>query len=245
MSEERQRIDDLARQVVVSFGAGLAGYMGPGAGAVAAGAAPLVLAGLDYVSATIWSRRLDHAAEALTDGAEAFGAETPEEFIAFVEAAVSDEEHQELLARALTIAQDTAMRDKRRALGRALANAASDTGTKVDEELLQIRVLADLDEPHIRVLRLLATTPQHAIEGLDIPTWTQWGIGKDDPGLKVTALVVLDVLERHGLVSTGTMVRTPRGRMEPIYTITPYGKWFLTSLAEPEQPRPEIVASAI
>lgn len=77
--------------------------------------------------------------------------------MAFVEAAVSDEEHQELLARALTIAQDTAMRDKRRALGRALASAASDTGTKVDEELLFIRVLADLDEPHIRVLRLMST----------------------------------------------------------------------------------------
>ena len=35
----------------------------------------------------------------------------------FVEAAASDEQHQELLARALTIAQDTAMRDTRRALG--------------------------------------------------------------------------------------------------------------------------------
>jgi hypothetical protein len=32
-------------------------------------------------------------------------------------AAVSDEDRQELLARALTIAQDTAMRDKRHALG--------------------------------------------------------------------------------------------------------------------------------
>ena len=53
MSEERQDIDDLARQVVVSFGAGLAGYLGPGAGAIAAGAAPLMLAELDYVSAII------------------------------------------------------------------------------------------------------------------------------------------------------------------------------------------------
>jgi len=84
-----------------------------------------------------------------------FGAKKREEFKAFVEAAVSDEEHQELLARALTIAQDTAMRDKRRVLGRALAAAASDTGTKVDEELLFIRVVADLDEPHIRLLRLM------------------------------------------------------------------------------------------
>ena len=59
--------------------------------------------------------------------------------------AFTDLEHQELLARALTMAQDTAMRDKRRALGRALASAAADTGTKIDDELLFIRVLADLD----------------------------------------------------------------------------------------------------
>jgi hypothetical protein len=104
---------ELARQVVVGFAAGLAaGYAGPLPGAVAAGAAPLVQAGMDYISATIGSRRLDHATETLTDGADEFGARTPKEFVEFVKAAVSDEEHQELLARALTIAQDTAMRDK-------------------------------------------------------------------------------------------------------------------------------------
>jgi hypothetical protein len=53
----------------------------------------------------------------------------------FVKAAVSDEERQELLARALTIAQDAAMRDKRRALGRVVVQAASDIG-KIDKELV-------------------------------------------------------------------------------------------------------------
>ena len=51
------------------------------------------------------------------------------------------------------------MRDKRRALGRALAAAASDSGTKVDAEMLFIRVLAELDEPHVRLLRLMSTPP--------------------------------------------------------------------------------------
>jgi hypothetical protein len=68
------------------------------------------------------------------DAADEYGAETEEQFVAFMKAVVSDEEHQELLARTLTVARDTAMRDKRRALGRALASAASDTGTKVDAE---------------------------------------------------------------------------------------------------------------
>jgi hypothetical protein len=45
---------ELARQVVVNVGAGLAaGYAGPLAGTVAAGAAPVVLAGMDWISATI------------------------------------------------------------------------------------------------------------------------------------------------------------------------------------------------
>jgi hypothetical protein len=93
----------------------------PLTGAAAAGAVPAVLAGMDFIAATIGFRRMRHATQALTDGADDYGARTPEDFIEFVKVAVSDEEHQELLARALTIAQDTAMRNKRRALGRALA----------------------------------------------------------------------------------------------------------------------------
>jgi hypothetical protein len=81
--------------------------------------------------------------------------------VEFLRAAVTDPEHQELLARALIMAQDTAMRDKRRALGRALASAAADTGTNVDDGLPFIRVLADLDPPHIRCLRIMAAGPSH------------------------------------------------------------------------------------
>ncbi len=47
------------------------------------------------------------------------------------------------------------MRDKRRVLGRALANALDDTGTRVDDEIAFVRMLADLDPVHIRVLKLL------------------------------------------------------------------------------------------
>src|SRR5690349_7427061 len=121
VADKQQSLHEVAKQVVVNVAAGLAGYLGPGASAIAAGAAPIVLAGLDYISATIGSRRLDHATETLTDAAEEFGAETTEEFVEFVKAAVSDEDRQELLARALMIAQDTAMRDKRRADNRRQA----------------------------------------------------------------------------------------------------------------------------
>lgn len=159
MPDEVNR-SELARQVVANFAAGLAaGYAGPLADALATGALPVAQVGMDYIAAKIGSRRVEHATETLEDAGDAFGAETPEDFIEFVKAAVSDAERQELLARALTIAQDTALRDKRRALGRALASAASDIGTKVDDEMAFVRVLADLDAVHVRVLRIMSQRP--------------------------------------------------------------------------------------
>jgi hypothetical protein len=215
---------EIARQVVLTWAAGVAGYLGPGAGALAAAAVPLALAGLDHMSGVINSRRLEHDTETLLDAAEAFGANTAEEFGDFIKAALSDEWHQELLARALTIAQDTAMRDKRRALGRALAAAASDTGTRVDEELQFIRVLADLDEPHIRLLRLMSTS---------VSQWPPWRILEQDPGL-TSPWALQSVLARHQLISGGHEVLPPHVEIRPDYTITEYGEWFLTRLAEPE-----------
>ena len=197
---------------------------------------------MDYISATIGSRRLEHATETLTDAADEYGATTPEEFVAFVEAAVSDAGHQELLARVLTIAQDTAMRDKRRARGRALAAAASDTGTKVDDELLFIRALDDLDSPHIRCLRIMATEPPHldavnrqmlAVGRQTIRQWHPSDIAQQDSGLADAVEALLPVLDRNGLISGGHEVITQAGH-EPEYVITPYGEWFLTRLADPE-----------
>src|ERR1017187_5350490 len=126
---------ELARQVVVNLAAGAAsGYAGPLAGTAAAGAAPAVLAAMDYIAAVIGKRRREHAAEALSDAADEAGSQTPEEFTEFVQAALRDDEYQELLARALAVAMDTAMRDKRRALGRSVASAADETGTAVRSE---------------------------------------------------------------------------------------------------------------
>lgn len=69
------------------------------------------------------------------------------------------------------------MRDKRRALGRVLASAADETGTKVDDEMLFIRVLADLYPPHIRCLRIMATEPPH----LDAINRQRQAIGGERP----------------------------------------------------------------
>ena len=233
---------EIARQVVVNAAAGLASAGGPVVGAIAAGAAPIVLGALDWMSVSVNDMRMDNATETVTDAAGAYGAETEEEFANFIRAIVSDKEHLELLARALTVAQDTASRDKRRALGRALASAASEKGTKVDDELLFIRVLADLDPPHIRCLWIMRSEPPHqdavnrqrkAIGEAPVRQWHPSDIAAQDPGLTDAVWALLPVLARHQLISGGYEVLTWAGR-EPEYIITSYGEWLLDRLAEPE-----------
>jgi len=99
--------------VVVAVATGVVGLAGPVPAAVATGAAPLVQAAINHVRDVIGRSRLDHQVEIVLDGAEAYGAKTFEDFGDFIEAAVQDDEHRELLARALAAGQDAAMRDKR------------------------------------------------------------------------------------------------------------------------------------
>jgi hypothetical protein len=232
MGNDESRHGLAIRLVAAAIGAS-AGLAGPDGAMTGAGLTPLLEDALGRIYDSLDSRRREHAAQTLTDAADEVSADTSEQFVKFIEAALSDAEHQELLARALTIAQDTAMRDKRRALGRALASAVSETGTKVDDELVFIRVLADLDEAHIRVLRIMTTVPDHlSARGLDVRQWYPWSIAQADPGLADPVWALLRVLEYHALVWSSGEAITPYG-MQPEYTITPYGEWFLARLADP------------
>jgi hypothetical protein len=237
MSGSQDPKRELAMQVVVAVAAGTASLQNPVAGAVATGLSPLALAGLGRISAAIRGRRLEHSAETLTVAADASGAETVEEFAAFVEAAVSDDEHQELLARALIIAQDTAMRAKRHAIGRALAAAASDTGTKVDEELLFIRAVADLDAPHIRLLALMASEDpsEGRLSASVFPgSWSLQAILLRDRGLEGALPALIRTLEAHGLIETVSSAATPLQSSRQAYRLTSAGGQLLERLAEGE-----------
>ena len=211
-----------------------AGLAGPDAAMAGTALTPMIEDALGHIFDRIDSHRRENAAETLTDAADEFGATTPEQFVRFVEDAVSSPEHQELLARALTIAQDTAMRAKRRALGRALASAVAETGTTVDEELGFIRTLADLDPADIRVLRLADTVPEHLrARGYEAKQWYPWSIAQADPGLANSAWTSFRVLEQHGLVWSSGDGLTPYGH-QPEYSITGLGEYFLARLVEPE-----------
>jgi hypothetical protein len=95
------------------------------------------------------------------DAADAAGVPLGE----FMDLAVSDDRRHELFARSMRIAQDTALRDKRRALGRALAAGVMGDDARIDEELLFMRAVDDLDEMHLRLLgraRLLSDSQVYA-----------------------------------------------------------------------------------
>jgi hypothetical protein len=104
------------------------------------------------VLGSLRGHRSAHVAETLEDAAEAAG----DPIGLFVEKAVADERCEELLARTLTVAQDTDLRDKRRALGRVLASGIAGDDAKIDDELLFVRAVADIDTPHIRLLARMA-----------------------------------------------------------------------------------------
>ena len=235
---DRDEVLELAEQTVVAVLVGGATLAGPDVAATATALGPLLQAGLSTIVNSIKSTRTDHAAEALLDAAREADATRGDAFIEFIQDAVSDERSQELLARALTIAQDAASRAKRRAVGRSIAAAVSDKDTKVDEELIFLRVLDDLDAPHFRLLRLLdnEVPPHHgdpARPRLAVPSgWMRWDIREADPGLGDAVWALLSGLQRHGLVSAGEL-RTPSGAEEPIYSLTDYGHRLIKRLADP------------
>jgi hypothetical protein len=229
---------ELAEQTAVAMLVGGVSAAGTDAAAIAATAAPLLQAALSAIVESIRGTRTKHAAEALMDAAHEAGVAGVEAFAEFIEDALSDERSQELLARALAVAQDAASRDKRRAAGRSIAAGVADKGTRVDEELIFLRVLDDLDAPHFRLLNLMnvETPPHHgdsARPRLAVPTgWMRWDIAQADGGMAETVWALLSGLQRHGLVST-TEFRTADGVQEPVYSVTDYGRRFLGRLSDP------------
>jgi hypothetical protein len=187
-----------------------------------------------------WNR---HAAETLADAAEASGERVEDLLLK----AVSDDRRHELLARALGVAQDTALRDKRRALGRALAAGIAGDDARVDDELLFVRAVADLDEPHIRLLALLSS--KHALAGemsgsMFQGGWSPGGIAARDPGLGETLQTLLRTLDAHGLIQVEAS-SSPWQSSRVTYNITLTGLALLERLAcdVPDSIEPELPAS--
>jgi hypothetical protein len=221
---------ELAIRTSVAVLAGGAALLGQDAGAAATALTPAMEVVAALVLRTLSQRRTRHAAEALEYGVDA--ADEPLE--EFAEKAVADERRQELLARTLVIAQDTALRDKRRALGRALAAGIGGDDAKIDEELLFVRAVADIDTPHIRLLSLIAS--ELVLPGSDSGSvfhsgWSIATMMARDPGLGEAIPALLSTLELHGLVSAASGTASWGGPVSTgPYNITAAGRTLLDRL---------------
>jgi hypothetical protein len=213
---------ELAAQILAASVLAPLNLLGPAGAILATISTPIATKIASWVVVKLAERRVKHAAETVLDAAEAAKLPLDE----FIDRAVSDDRRHELLARTLFIAQDTALRNKRRTLGRALAAGVMGDDAKVDEELLFIRAVADIDEMHIRLLqRMLHPCP---IGG----GWTADMIAADDPGLAAGVLALLGTLELHGLVATAISNRAIPSAVSSVttYSITPLGRHFLDRL---------------
>ena len=210
---------ELATQVTIASLTGLASLVSVYAGAAATAFAPIALAVANAAVKRIGRRRIENATDTLMDGAEAADISVAE----FIDRAASDDRRHELFARALTVAQDAAWRNKRRALGRALAAGVVGDDARIDEELLFVRAVDDIDEMHIRLLGRLA----------DGRGPTAKDIAAADPRLGDEVLMLLGQLQSHGLIDSRSPV-TPGGAMtpEPFYFITNWGRAFLARLTD-------------
>jgi hypothetical protein len=210
---------ELATQVTIASLTGLASLASVYAGAAATAFAPIALAFANAAVRRIGRRRVKNATDTLMDGAEAAGIPVAE----FFDKAASDDRRHELFARALTVAQDAAWRNKRRALGRALAAGVMGDEARIDKELLFVRAVDDIDEMHIRLLGRFA----------DGRRLTAGDITLADPGLEDGVLALLGQLQSHGLIDSRSPV-TPGGAMtpEPLYFITDSGRTVLARLAD-------------
>jgi hypothetical protein len=214
----------LAVRTVWASLTGYAAWIHPPAGAALAALTPISDKIATFAVKKLGKRRIEHAAETLLDAADAAG----EPLSNFVDRAVADDRRHELFARTLTIAQDTALRNKRRALGRALAAGVMGDDARIDEELLFIKAVADIDEMHIRVL---ARMREAADMGLN--RQNPDSLRGADPGLGQNVEALLATLQLHALVAEELgEPQGPFGYQRPYLVITDTGRAFLDRLAD-------------
>lgn len=225
--QQREADKNLAVQLVVAFGIGIATIWGAVPGGLLTMLGPLMVVILNAMT-RVGRRRAEHAAETLLDAADEAQLPVAE----FFDRAVADDRRHELFARALSIAQDTALREKRRALGRALAAGVMGDDARIDEELLFMRAIEDIDEMHIRLLSRMAAVP------FQPPGWSAHTISEADPGLASGVRALIGTLELHGLIEqvvSTVPIRGPGGG-QAYYYVNQQGREFLGRLAEnPEQ----------
>lgn len=225
---------ELITRTTVAITAGGAGLAGPDWGALATAMTPAAEMALARVVGFIGRRRHGHVEEAVTVAADE-RSQSVEDLLA---AAVENDENHELFVRVVTVAQDTALREKRIALGRALAAGLDGDESAVNDELLFVRAVADLDAPHIRLLSVMNEprkgTGQMAEQSL-VDGWTEAILTPAVPLLARHLPSLLATLGQHGLITSESLA-TWEGLDARSYRITDLGRSTLQRLAPRQTP---------
>src|SRR5579884_287330 len=222
---------EIAAQTIAASVAAGASLRSPELGAAAIFLTPMTESILRQAIGALGSRRRRHVGEALIAAANA-RSETVDDLIT---RALEDEGSQELFVRVATAAQDAALREKRVALGRALAAGLDGAETAINDELLFVRAIADLDGPHIQLLHRMSEpregTGQMAGHTL-FDGWTVDNLTAEVPALAQHLPSLLATLAQHGLI-TSQLQQTFVGVGPPMYAISAQGRLCLERLALP------------
>lgn len=180
-------------------------------------------------------RRLQQASEVIDEAATRLEIE-PDELLARAE---SDPRAESLTAQAMIAGADAVLASKLRALAQVLANGLSDDA-KVDESLLMVRIIADIEAPHVQLLARMAVHRELAAEQL---LAIGSGIAQD---------TVLATLVRHGVVSSWDKVEDQHSTdvvqgevftvmtgtsTDTMWKVTGIGRALLRLLGHPHEPQ--------
>ena len=232
---------DLVARSLAATVAGTVGLMGPEYGAAATALTPIA----EEVLRRVWDafdvfdwRRRRHITETMVTAAQA-REETVDELL---KRALEDDESQELFVRVGVAARDAALREKRVALGRALAAGLGAGESAVNDELLFVRAIDALDKPHIQLLHVMTGTRpgtgpmagQALTDG-----WTRENLTPFVPTLSRHLPSLLATLEQHGLIES-QIVDTWNELGATYYNVTSAGRVCLGRLTLDAQQAPEV-----
>lgn len=189
----------------------VAGMLDSNAGGAAAGVSPAVRAGAEALytkAATRWRTLTQRGGMQVLEEAAATGVPLDE----LDERIATSDERLMLAGTAIDAGTRTVDQDKIRALGRALAAGVSDDAL-VDPAILTVLALADLEPPHVNLLRRMAEeTPPRVYAGDRVrmvtgegpfrpSAWDQRQMLVVAPGLTAVVDPVVATLTRHALIT--------------------------------------------
>jgi hypothetical protein len=173
-----------------ALGVALGGELGAGIGPVAVVLAASTVQGLTRAASARMARRR----AALTAAVDVSRSSVDE----LLSRAADDPARYELLVRVFEAADSASVPDKIRALGTVLANGLSGDEW-VDESMLLVSALAELEAPHIIILRQL-TCPGPNLPGVGEMRWSRASLATARPTYAMVLPAVLGTFERHGLI---------------------------------------------